>query len=45
MTSTQRKIATLKNKIARATQKPDPTGQIISALKAQIAALDGTPQS
>ena len=40
MTSKQRKIAILKNKIARATQKPDPTGQIITGLKAQIAALE-----
>ena len=40
MTSTQRQIAVLKNKIARATQKPDPTGQIIAGLKAQIAALE-----
>ena len=35
----QRKIAILKNKIERATTKPDPTGQIIAGLEAEIAKL------
>lgn len=40
MTTKERQIAILKNKIARATQKPDPTGQIIAGFKAEIAKIE-----
>ena len=42
MTPKQRakRIAMLKNKLERATTKPDPTGQICAGIRAEIAALE-----
>ncbi len=34
------KIQRLKNKIERACQKPDPTGEIIASLEREIARLE-----
>lgn len=40
MKSIQYQIDVLKNKLARATTKPDPTGRICEGLRQQIAALE-----
>jgi hypothetical protein len=38
---TQRRIASLKNKLERATTRPDPTGTICETLRRAIARLEG----